>query len=192
MIINCTNNAFQATMEESPEAKLFAYIEKWLKKSNSGGYAVIAGSYALHALMCYSGQSEHTNQHCFVPNDIDIYVNASMMMLFMMVVDFIEEHSQYALENFESRESYHCNAHSTGIQGILEFYLVSIEKSVKVQLICWNPHIEFSSAYQLGHAVIQGFDISVCRVALTNSKELGKFYFATTKMQLIYTCIVLG
>jgi hypothetical protein len=41
----------------------------------AGGHAVIAGSYALHAFMCSSGQSEFTEEHEFVPNDIDIYVN---------------------------------------------------------------------------------------------------------------------
>jgi len=176
MIINCRNNPFQASIEASSEAKLFSYIEKWLKRHSSGRYAAIAGSYALHALMCSSGQSEYTNQHGFVPNDIDIYVNAPMMMIFMMVANFASRHSEYALANFQFTDSYDFNA-STAIHGILEFYLVGFDKSTKVQLICWNPSLTFSCAYELAHAVILGFDISVCRVALTSSKQLSKFYF---------------
>jgi hypothetical protein len=176
MIIACTNNAFQACIGASGEADLFAHIQKWLAKFYPAGkHAVIAGSYALHSFMCSSGQSEFTEQHEFVPNDIDIYVNAQIPTIFWMVSDFFDKHTQYGFTNLEIRGQYPGN--QTGVKGILEFRLISWDKASKVQFICWNPGMVFCSAYQLGHAVIRSFDISVCRVAMTSSQELNKYYF---------------
>jgi hypothetical protein len=162
-------------MEASPETKLFAYIQNWLKRRTIGGHAIIAGSYALHAFMCSSGQSEYTNQHGFVPNDIDIYLNIQMSMMVMIVTSFLVMHSEYALVNFQFKNSYPNT--SSHIEGIIEFRLVSVDKATKVQLISWNSDASFFSAYELGHAVISLFDISVCRVAITSTKQLSRYYF---------------
>jgi hypothetical protein len=175
MIIDCTNNPSQPTMEASPELKFFAHIQKWLRKQTIGRHAIIAGSYALHAFMCSSGQSEYTNQHCFVPNDIDIYVNVQMPTLIMLITGFIVMHTEYALLNFEIKKGYSNN--SVRIDAIVDFRLLSADQCIKVQVIAWNQDATFYSAYDLGHAVISAFDISVCRVAITNSKDFNKYYF---------------
>ena len=176
MIIDCRNNPFQTAMEASPELKLFAYIQKWLRRQTIGKHAIIAGSYALHAFMGCSGQSEYTNQHCFVPNGIDIYLNVEMPMLIMVVTSFLVMHTEYALVNFQCKNGYSNN--SVRIEGIVEFRLVSVDQSIKVQLISWYSDATFCYAYELGHAIICKFDISVCRVVMTSSKDLSKYYFS--------------
>jgi hypothetical protein len=175
MIINCPNNLFEASMEASLEYKFVSYIQKWLRRRTVGRHAIIAGSYALHAFMGASGESEYTNMHCFVPNDIDIYVNAQMEMIIGMITSFILMHDGSAVRNFEIKEGYSNN--SARIDAIVDFRLLSADQCIKVQLISWNQESTFYSAYDLAHAVLKGFDISICRVAMTSSKKLSQYYF---------------
>ena len=175
MIMECTNNHNKATMEAFPELIFFSYLQNWLNQRTVGRHAIIAGSYALHSFMCSSGQSEYTNRHGFVPNDIDIYLNVQMPMLIMVVTSFIVMHSEYALQNFEIKKGYSNN--SVRIDAIINFRLLSADQCIKVQLISWNQDATFYSVYDLAHAVISAFDISVCKVAITNGKQLSRYYF---------------
>jgi hypothetical protein len=93
----------------------------------------------------------------------------------MIAANFVAMHSEYALANLRVRNCYPSSL--IPINGILEFQLLSFDKCIKVQLICWNIDARSLCAEELGHMVIHSFDISVCRVAMTSSKELSKYYF---------------
>jgi hypothetical protein len=182
----------QAMTESFVEWQLFAHLQLHATgKQNSCPvfwptmeYVVIAGSYALRNYQSMVLQKVGS----FKPNDVDFFVcGATTDSLAYMVRQFLCDHRnlrlisleklRYAVSTRKGRKYPH------RIIGIVNVKIRNLDDSergsMKFQIINMEKPDLVSTTESFARHVMRGFDISVCRVAVTVSSEPDLFTLLT-------------
>ena len=164
-------------LEASLELRFFTYCQKWLKEHTDNRSekwtAVIAGSFSLLALMCLM-EDPPAMETVFQPGDVDIWVKCGDVSYLVMVAnDYAKEHPDANLRGISVKKTPSYGPSAKNIEGIVEATIGVYGR--KVQLICWkDAWMENLGAEEnLAMSVIEKFDISVVKVAITSTKGAG-------------------
>lgn len=97
MIVDIKNKPFSTSLSKRLEIILFVFVQKWIVE-RCLGFAVIAGSYALHTFMTSNGGTNFVDRFDFQPNDIDIYVTVDdIAIILKMLHEFTSVNNGFEL-----------------------------------------------------------------------------------------------